>query len=126
MEKGNIVIARGNGITRAIYITYTDEDWFKGYLLSNIVEFAGSKDALLKRNMTGLPYELIAQTNIEIAMSKSQIRKILSTEKPLDFDKLTYGVTVNSSPVQRGFKDTESHDAMLLGLDFYLERAENL
>ena len=59
-------------------------------------------------------------------MGKSQLGKILSTENPLDFDKLTYGVTVNSSPVQIGFKDNESHDAMLLGLDFHLEKAGNL
>lgn len=116
--------AKGNEVTRLIYITKVREDYFSGYLLSNIVELAGSKDAILETDMTGLPYKLIAQTNIKITMSESQLRRVLAEGRELDFDKLDYGVSVNTRDDMRAFKDDESHDAMLLGLDFHLSQFE--
>ena len=48
IKKGNIVLASCNEVTRLIYITKVKVDYFSGYLLSNIVELAGSKDAILE------------------------------------------------------------------------------
>ena len=124
IKKGNIVLASCNEVTRLIYITKVKVDYFSGYLLSNIVELAGSKDAILETDMTGLPYKLIAQTNIEILMTESQIEKVMTKGRQLDFKKLDYGVTVNARDDMRAFKDSESYDAMLLGLEFHLSQFE--
>ena len=57
-------------------------------------------------------------------MTESQIEKVMTKGRQLDFKKLDYGVTVNARDDMRAFKDSESHDAMLLGLEFHLSQFE--